>query len=84
MGWGVSSSWFLWIADASGRLLDKSVLQDYQDRPRFAKDDFITLEPGQSFEAMTWISFEGEGVTQPGNYKLNVWYRKPRIPRFRS
>jgi len=77
MLWGMSSSLFLWVDDARGRTLDKSVLADYKDRPPFAKEDFITLEPGQSFEVKTPLDFEGEGLSRPGRYTVTVRYRSP-------
>jgi hypothetical protein len=77
MLWGASSSLFMGVDDARGKYLDQKVLHDYRDRPPFAREDFITLEPGESFEVKTPLDFEGEGLTEPGKYTVTVWYRSP-------
>jgi hypothetical protein len=79
-GWGPSSSFIFSISDDRGKEIERTAFADSTHWPPFSKEDFATLEPGESIQQDSELDLEGEEVKVVGVYHINIWYHSP-IPR---
>jgi hypothetical protein len=68
------------ISVVSGKLAERTFLEDALHHPPFPAEDFITIQPGESLEKERWLDLHGDGIRTPGVYRVTVWYHSP-IPR---
>jgi hypothetical protein len=75
--WGQSKGLSFFIKAISGKLADPTFIPEASYYPPFPKEDFVTIQPGESFEVKRLISLQILGVKEPGDYRLIVRYRSP-------
>lgn len=76
MGWGRSSSFSMSILDEKGNLVIGRMLDDAIDvrSVPFQKEDFITIQPGESIRRERLVDFPSKGIGSPGIYQIIVNY----------
>lgn len=75
--WGQSKGLSFFIKAISGSLAEPTFIPEAFYYPPFPTEDFVTIQPGESFEVKRTISLQILGVKEPGDYQLIVRYRSP-------
>jgi hypothetical protein len=80
LAWGRSSSFTMFISDEHGKAVRGTFLEDAMHVPPFSKDDFVTIQPGESVEIKRLVDMRGDGIKASGIYQIAVRYHSP-VPR---
>jgi hypothetical protein len=75
--WAEATSLSLFVKVIHGKLKDPTSVKEFPYIPPFPKEDFITIQPGESIEKKRLITMEEIGIKEPGDYRIIVRYRSP-------
>jgi hypothetical protein len=77
LAWGASSSFTLSISAISGKLAERTFLDDAMHHPPFPREDFTTIQPGEFVEQERQLDLRGDGIRTLGVYQIKIRYHSP-------
>jgi hypothetical protein len=83
MGWGWSSSFALILSDSRGKAVRSSFLEDDLPYPPTSREDFVTIQPGETIEQTRDVTLKQYKLRSSRGYHLTVWYQNPVPRKFR-